>query len=218
MKNLIALATATLVLTGPLSATATIQLGAGELKDASSTILSTNTLWALVEADDLGNLPGGLGLNESLTIADGASAWAAFAGQTIAVDTIIDGSRIFAVGDTNLGQVFTNVDILVSPPDAGGVITGRDFALYWFPGLTTGSNVVSGGPFQVGGVHETIDTFGGLGSTVPGDGATHATNFVSSDLFGGPLDPARTTAINAIPEASTSLLALIGLALLRRRR
>jgi len=106
----------------------------------------------------------------------------------------------------------TNIDLGVS-----GLTAGRNYAIYWFPGLTTSSNTVPSSTFEIGGLNETVLFDGSLGMVIPTDGNGENTGILGTDLL-GQVSTSRFNSIFAVPEPSSALLALLGLSLLRRRR
>ena len=209
----------------PVSATVTIECQFGSLRDSSGAVISsTNTLWAIIyDADNDGQLPGGLGTNESLTADDSNSAHSAFAGRTLSQNLEIGGDRVIFVGEFNddlAGPYLDSVDLTAS-----GLAAGRSYGFYWFPGSTLGDQNFEPDGFQVGGINELVNYYGAsdaayIGTQIPTDGASVATYLLDPSLD-GTIATGRLTAIDAvpIPEPSAALLGtLAGLLFLRRRR
>lgn len=223
MKSIATLLACTLVTLAPVAATVTINGEFGRLRDSNGDILAdTATLWAIIyDENNDGVLPGGLGLNESLTAGDSAAAYAAFVGQTLVEDLMIAGDRVIALGE------FDQYEGVAFPTLAGvdlaarGLTTFRPYGFYWFPGSTSGSQHLDIGGFQIGGINELVDytDIGAcIGTQIPLDGATMTTAVGDAEI-GGNLPDSRFTAVAAIPEPSAALLGLAGLlAFVRRRR
>jgi len=224
MKSIAALLACTLVTLAPVAATVTINGQYGSLRDSNGDILaSTATLWAIIyDQDNSNTLPGGLGLNESLTVADAGTAYSAFVGQTLVEDLIIQGDRVIFFGD------FNDLDGVAFPTLAGidlaarGLTTGGRYGFYWFPGSTAGSQNFDIGGFDVGGINELVSYTGAgggdsIGTEIPNDGAT-MTTALEAEAIGGPIPDSRFTAIAAVPEPSVLLLGLLGLIGFARRR
>ena len=217
----------------PLGATVSINGQVGGLRDSSGVLISsTATLWALV-ADTNGDqkLPGGLNTNDSLTVVDSASAYAAFKGLTIGSALTIGGDQVLFTGEFNSPTSTNGVAAFkpgLSPnppfnPADNGLATGDIYGIYWFPGFDLTNNVLPTTPFQIGGINEITKYVGSgsnfIGMKMPSDGANVTTGVLDANIYpAGALPTSRFTAIDAIPEPSGGLLSLLGLALLRRRR
>jgi hypothetical protein len=219
MKSVLVLCTIGLALTTALPALVTINMEYGSMRDSTGAVISsTNTLWALIQDDGDGTLPGGLTSDSSLVSGNTAAAFADFAGQAITVDSLLGGDRIFAVGNFNDPDGYHNELLSDFDLTAASLTSGRIYGFYWFPGLTTGSSTVPTGAFQIGGLNEITSFQGNIGMSIPSDGSNVATGLLSENLNGpGGLTNSRYDAI-LVPEPSTALLGLLGLALLRRRR
>ncbi len=209
----------------PVSATVTIACEFGSLRDSSGAVLSsTLTLWAIIyDADNDGQLPGGLGTNESLTDDDSNSAHSAFVGRTLSQNLMIGGDKVIFVDNftSDLATPYlASVDLAAS-----GLAAGRSYGFYWFPGSTLDDQNFDEVGFQVGGINELLNYYGAgdaayIGTQIPADGATVTTSLLEPS-FGGTIAPQRLTAIDAvpIPEPSAAVLGtLAGLLFLRRRR
>ena len=232
MKPSLPVASAIALLAGitPLGATVNVTVQVASLRDSSGVVISsTTTLWALVaDTNGDGNLPGGLNTNESLTVAASAAAHAAFAGLTITNSLAIGGDQVLLTGEFNNANGLASFGLSSFDLAANGLAANDIYALYWFPGLTNEvpgtTNKVPTTAFQVGGINEITKYFGAgdnsyLGMKMPPDGQVVTTAVFDTNLYpAGALPTTRFNAINAIPEPSASLLPLLGLALLRRRR
>lgn len=218
------------------NAAVTVNVSFGSAFDSVSAAVPNGTLWVMIaDSDDNSSFAGGFNINSSLTNAVAAAA--AFGGQSLSVGTVIGGDTIFAMGGFNSAAAggipgANVVSLTLASGGVNGVATGRNFAIYWFPGLTyggpggaTGSTTAAGysvnvgSTFQVGGIHDS-GTDAGLGYEAlvfPAAGATNPG--VANDNFDGTLPDSRFVAVNAVPEPSVALLGGLGvLALLRRRR
>ncbi|MCF7674165.1 MAG: hypothetical protein K9M97_02380 [Akkermansiaceae bacterium] len=193
----------------PLAASVNIMGQIGQLRNTSGTVIdNTPTLFVLVYDDnDDGLFPGGLRTNKSLDSSNGPSIHATFAGKSqssLKPGALIGADKILMTGTINGTEGFAVFDLLTADLDGTGVVleSGRHYALYWFPGVSTPSIPTSN--FQVGGIQETIDFTGDgagyIGMQIPPDGHTVTTLVYDADLGGDISDPARFTAINANPE------------------
>lgn len=209
--------TVAVCLATPLFGSISVDMDFGALRDSSGGVISsTATLWAIIYDENGDNsLPGGLGIDESLVDADAAAAYAAFAGQTLAIDALIEGDRVLDFGVFNDPDALALINISETDFAGSGLVTGRSYGLYWFPSHSLAT--IPSAPFEIGGLNETTNFTGAIGTTIPNDGA-NLTGGVLDTSFGGGLGTVRFEAIDAIPEPSTALLALLGLSLLRRRR
>lgn len=225
------------------AATSKINLGIGQLRDASGTVIDDGGgTWAIIVSQipeappTAGALPGGLANNSSLSednpnlIFDVKSSFdnvELSVGQPTGKDFYIWKVGGFSGGnDLGLnGAVETTIEFDVfSSPDPG-FSAGALWGFYWFPGQSIGS--VLTGNYQVGGFANDVNVPSGgeTGTTVPSATSIQAGNFFETELNqnafeGGDtgLSAARFTAV-AIPEPSAVLIALLGFtALMRRRR
>lgn len=210
----------------PLTASVSIECQFGLLRDSSGAVISsTNMLWAIIyDANNDGQLPGGLGTNESLTADDSNSAHSAFLGRTLSQNLEIGGDKVISVGDELLDG--TAIPYLASVDlAASGLTTGGSYGFYWFPGSTLVDQNLDEEGFQVGGINELLNYYGAgdnayIGTKIPADGASVATYLLDPSVD-GTIATGRLTAIDAvpIPEPSATLLGtLAGLLFLRRRR
>jgi len=215
----------------PCGAAVTIELSIGQFFNATGTqLVPAESRWAVIlDESKLGNFPGGLTQNTSLTAANAESAFTAFAGSSITPGTVIGSNRIFSVFDVD-GENTSGVDgistrFVTLPDDDWALLSQVPFAIYWFPGLTSENSVVPTQPFEIGGIQvSTANSGGNIGMTIPTfvTDATldfNASFYDDSDDIGGDLPLSRFIAITAVPEPSTALLAMLGaLGLLVRRR
>ena len=199
-----------------------------------TTTMPNGTLWALIVDGGDSVLPG-MNVNSSLaqTAASGAAGVTlintTFSGKSFTLGTLFGTDTVFAMG---------KIDSLVSGAAGGaapalnltlgvnGLVTGRNYGFYYFPGLTftTTSATYTVGS-SVGGINSALADSGAgtSGMVIPSDGAT-VTQGVSTSAggaFGGstPDSSFKAVALNAVPEPSAILLGAIGaLGLLRRRR
>lgn len=207
----------------PLWAAVTISTEFGSLRDASGAVISsTTTLYAIVyDTDNNSSMPGGLGVNESLTVGDSATAYAAFQGKTLSQGMTIGGDTVVKWGTFNDPDGFASALLTSADFTASGITetAGYKYGFYWFPGIST--QVIPALLSEIGGINETVayvNTGSPIGMQVPSDGATATTSILDSDLGGNVTDTSRFTAI-AVPEPTTlTLSALATLGLLRRRR
>lgn len=206
---------------GIASATVTLQTQFGIATDVNGVALPDGTLWALVVDTNVDStFAGGFGLNSSLTE---VGAQAAFTiGQSITLGGNFGSDTIFAMGGfngfTNNATLGLTADVLELTLGQNGLAAGRNFAFYYFPGVTyTGNSAILGS--QIGGIHSGADANAGLDAMIiPADGATVSPGAATSEL-GGSVSAAGFQAVNLIPEPSAALLGAIGaLGLLRRRR
>lgn len=221
------------------AATATVNLAAGQLRDANGTIIADGGgTWAvIVAAGDLGNpqtagaLPGGLTNNASLTTLNLSQIEADFNG--VFLTTGSKGSfYVHSLGTINgemdigfAGMVLTSIEFTISETGTPGFTSGTQFGLYWFPGLAEGSKLT--GDYEVGGFANDMNEASGAGdwgTTIPATAALknaqfYETNFNQSELSGPATDlsASRFTAV-LVPETSTLTLSALGMAALLRRR
>jgi hypothetical protein len=205
----------------------TINAEFGGLRDSSGSVLaSQSTLYVIIyDLDNNAAFPGGMGQNGGLVAFNSASVHTAFNGLTFAPGTSVGGDKVLKVGVFNDPDGAAFPVINDSDFSASGITpaTGRSYAFYWFPGLSSVSSSVPTSSFQVGGIQENILYTGTgdtrMGMTMPADGKLVTTSIMESGLDGNVADVSRFTAITAIPEPSTLVLTLLGsAALLRRRR
>lgn len=208
-------------------ATVTWDVSIGYLRSSSGDKVPEGTLWAMIYQNAVGELPGGLDLNRSLTITDAAALSESFAGVTIKQGSTVGGSTILQTGSTDtLSTANYSIAGAESPPFPG-VAAGGVWGLYWFPGLTAANNLVPADrDFELGGFTQTDlngKASGNQGTTIPSDGVIVTTYFFDKDTTQEPTDlPAsRFTAVSVtapVPEPSTLVLSVLGLAALLRRR
>lgn len=214
-----------------LSGHAAVTLGvqAGTFLNSSSAPVSDSSLWAIVyDQNGDGILPGGLTADSNLTIADASQILADFANKTIATGGtigldrilwagVVDGvgtSGVESIGGHDLngsGSGFTFASL--------GVAANGKWAVYWFPGLTSG-NTLSSPTFEVGGLQRTAPGSGGdIGMVMPSTdtpGGSFSAYFIDATNSGDIVDSAFTAV--AVPETTTLTLSALGLAALLRRR
>jgi len=183
--------------------TVTMHLFFGPLTRPSGTPVENGKLWILVyDENDDGQFPGGLGTDGSLT--DPAAAYSAFAGKTISVDTIVDGDRIFAVGEIKTSADYPGVtqnSILGLDVAGMNLESGRKWAFYWFPDIAPNDPRVPEQPFEIGGINE-ITHYPSVNSwpmTIPNDGALVSVTIYADSLPGGTLPTSRFQAVAAEP-------------------
>jgi PEP-CTERM motif len=200
------------------SATINWQVSLIAPRNSSGVQVPDDTLWAITYQNSLGNLPGGLENNSSLTVSDATAAASAFGGRTITTGQNISGSTILFTGRVLDGEA----GLTFSGAIPSGVVSGGIWGLYWFPGLVGTTLPTSN--FQIGGFTQ-VDNIavpnGDIGTVIPIDGTTVTTAFFDNVSSGVATDlpVSRFTAIVAIPEPASFALSALGvLALLRRRR
>lgn len=198
----------------------TINTEFGSLRDASGAVISsTTTLYAIVfDTDNNSSLPGGLGVNESLTVGDSATAYAAFQGKTLSQGLKIGGDTVIQWGtfDDPEGLGFAFPVLTTADFADSGITAGTKYGFYWFPGIDT--SAIPTTLSAIGGINETVNYYnagslGYIGMQVP-----NASDTVTTAIYDSTLGTSRFTAI-AVPEPTTlTLSALATLGLLRRRR
>lgn len=196
---------AVLAATSPLFATVTINAEFGQLRNSDGIVIATTTtLYAIVyDTDNNSSLPGGLGVNQSLTGSGSVSAFGSFAGRTLSQGLTIGGDTVVKFGTFNDPDGFTNPVLLTSDFIASGLTeaSGRNYAIYWFPGVSTSTIPINA--FEVGAINETVDYFGSgsnfIGTVIPTDGATVTTSILDDDLGGEISNTLRFTAIKTTP-------------------
>jgi hypothetical protein len=216
MKSKLLLAALAASLIGSAGATITLNTQFGTAFNASGTAVPAGTLYALViDTDNNSTFAGGFGLNSSLGAAGAGSAFSV--GQTLTLGGLLGGDTIFYLGAFDgAGEGITAETIGLSV-GVNGVLSGRNFAIYWFPGATLASSTSATIGTQVGGLHTGVAEAGLDAMVMPNDGALVAIGAATVD-GGGTLPNSRFTAV-IIPEASTAVLGLLGaVGLFRRRR
>ena len=196
---------AALAVTSPLFASITINSEFGQLRDSDGTVLSsTTTLYAIVyDTDNNSSLPGGLVVNQSLTSSGSVSAFCSFAGLTLSQGLTIGGDTVVKLGTFNDQDGFIDPVLKSGDFTTSGITetTGRNYAIYWFPGVSTA--VIPMSSFEVGGINETVAYTGignnFIGTVIPTDGALVTTAILDTDLGGNVSDPSRFTAIKTTP-------------------
>jgi hypothetical protein len=200
---------------------------AGEFRDSTGVVVSDSSLWAVVyDANNDGSLPGDLGLNEHITTSDASSVLGDFAAVTIATGLMVGGDRILWAGAVDgeatsgvsgVGATTALSDFTFSSLE---VAAGRNWAIYWFPGLTVSSNTLPSSSFEVGGIQLTNAGSGGtLGMVFPGADDTGFTYTIAAigESLDGDVPDVQFTAVTAVPETSTLALSALGAAALLRR-
>lgn len=219
-----------LVTAGIAPAANTISTTIGILRDQDGSVVSDTSLWAIVyDQDNNGTFAGGLEQNSSLTASDMIDALTTWANTTIEVGATVGGDLILAVLEIDSFNT-TGVDgVAGSDLDfdyaAQGLTAGRNWAIYWFPGLTMASNTLGPTGFSIGGIHENSLLASGSDTTMalPGGDGLNLTLALYDNVDpvligeGGQLPVSRLT---AIPEPSAAFLGLVGLgwACMVRRR
>ena len=83
----------------PMWASITINTEFGQLRNASDAVITGLTTYAIVyDTNNDSSMPGGLGVNDSLTVGDSAMAFAAFAGKTLSQGLTIGGDTVVKWG------------------------------------------------------------------------------------------------------------------------
>jgi hypothetical protein len=208
----------------------TISVQIGELLDSNGTLVSENSLWAIIyDADGDGFLPGNLQADSRITAGSASDVVAAFGGRDIQTGQALGDDRILWAGIVNgegtsgvaaiPGFDLANYTFLDNNVAANGM-----FGVYWFPGLTTASYTLADVGFEIGGIQFSspdLASGGDIGMVMPSTDDTGATlsAFFYNETNGGSTPDANFTAIVAIPEPAAAGLAAFGLlGLLRRRR
>ncbi len=173
MKNLIVSTLSLAAVFWSTAHAATYSFTFGKLHTSTHTNVSDTSLWAIIyDTDSNGLLPGGLSTSvtaDNLTAADAATANAAFGGKTLATgafggDRILRGFEVDNVNNSTLPGVagWTISDFTYA---AEGVAAGGKWALYWFPGLITGSATLPASGFEIGGMFEANPSLSSAGDT-----------------------------------------------------
>lgn len=225
IRLLVSILLATVAVVPTLSASMTINGEYGKLRSSSGLVITMNTTAYVIiyDADNNQSLPGGLVVNQSLTSADSETAHTAFAGLSLSQGLSISGDIVVKTGTFNDVDGFAAPQLTTQDFDSIGVnaTAGFNYGFYWFPGIST--HQIPATSFEVGGINETIDHFGTgtnfIGTVIPADGNVVTTNITDTDLGGKVSDTSRFTAISAVPEPATLLLATLSLlGLMRRHR
>src|SRR5690606_19826297 len=113
------------------------------------------------DQDGSGSLPGGLMPNQSLTAGNSLDAFNDFSGIELAAGAMVGGDRVlrvfevdsagFSGADGVAGRLLPSFDMVAEGVEANGV-----WAVYWFPTLSQGSNIVPSTPFEIGGFQQSI--------------------------------------------------------------
>jgi hypothetical protein len=182
-------------------ATVTMQIMFGPLADPSGAPVQNGRLWIMVyDENNDGQFPGGLGTDASLT--DPAAAYSAFAGKTLEVGTMIEGDRIFAMGEISASAEYPGLTQNSVPGlDIVGMNLepGHKWAFYWFPGVPAASPEIPSTPFEIGGINEISDipTSSNQGMTIPADGAYVAIYIYADSLPESTLPSSRFQSVTA---------------------
>jgi len=186
------------------SATVTMQTMFGVLTDTTGTPVPDGALWVMIyDQNDDGRFPGGLETDG--TLLDPAAAHAAFAGKILEVGNIIEGDRIFALGEINDltgGYPGLTQNRVVGLDIVGmNLEPGRKWAFYWFPGLTTANPQLPGQSFEIGGINEVsqISSNSDQGMTIPNDGALVNIYIYANSVPEGTLPTSRFRSVAAEP-------------------
>lgn len=207
--------TLTLAFSACASAAVTIQGSFGDLRTSSGALVANGTAFALIGFAGP-NFAGNFTVNTSLGKAGADSVFTT--GQTLALNGLLGGGTIFAIGGT--GGPTAEV-VLSGLDNSGNIASGNSYAIYWFPGVTYldgASSFNVGG--QVGGYSSSTGApnFALDGMVIPPNGQDVVQGFATIS-GGGPTANSVANAVILIPEPSAALLGAIGaLGLLRRRR
>jgi len=208
------------------SASVTITGTYGVNLDVAGTAVPDGTLFALVVSSNglFGATGNTFGTNSFITT---SVAQATFTqGQTLTVGSTFGTDTVFQLGvvDSNMSTM-TGLAGVTSALTLGtnGVVDGRSYAFFFFPGGT-----LSGGTGTIGsqaGGYNTIITDGDAGfdagMIIPAEGATKILGAIDPGNGGTALPAGAFQAVNlvSVPEPSAALLGALGaLGLLRRRR
>ena len=198
----------------------------GAMRDSTDAVVADGIRMVMIVDNGDGVFPGGMALNSTTATLNPSLVTAAWEGQSLAVGSIIGGDTVFwsgtldSLGTSGVAGIWAGAETLLL--GSNGLVAGRPYAFAWFPqttGLTATADM--GGLFQVGAVSYTDPAqLGGdplAAMVVPADGQVFSPTVVDTEN-GGTL-PAGSWSASPVPEASTALLGLIGLAgLVRRRR
>ena len=206
----------------------TLSLTAGVCATKTGSAVPDGTLWVLmVDSGGTANALPQLNLDSSITSSGAAFNQSPFWYASLSVGSVIQGDTVFAMGkvdSTASGISGVLLASVVAQYGLNGISSGKNYGLYWFPGVTytaPGTYQVGWGSGEVGGIQTTTgDTgVGFTGMVFPADtGADLSPGALTTDQ-GGSFAPSSFQAVNLIPEPSSMLLGALGaLGLLRRRR
>ncbi len=201
------------ILSSAASAAVTIELGAGIIQSSTNTSVPVGAIGILVA--DINNAVAGMPTSSELV------------GLTLTNNTV------FGSGGYKIVGVFQAQDLsgtagvqggyggLTSFDLTGGVATGNQLGLFWFPTITTVGATVADGTSYGFYRSSTAADGGTIGYTVPTDGAYSIYGYTTT--LGGSLAAntySATMTATAVPEPSRFCLfglALMGLIMRRRR-
>ena len=199
----------------------------------TTTVVPNGTLWALIVDGGDGVLPAGLSSGQSIgakaaanLIATTAAAEASFGNRSFTLGSLFGTDTVFALGGFTggAGAPGTAAPALDLTLNINGLVTGRTYGFYYFPGVTfsnAAATYASAG--TVGGINGVADASAALDAMiVPADNYAGSQGFNTTiGALGGetPNTSMTTVIVSAVPEPSSALLgAFCALGLLRRRR
>lgn len=203
----------------------TISTQFGVANSVSNTPVPDGTLWALIVDNGNNVLPGGMATNSSISASITEGVLADFSTLSLSLGTVIGGDTVFALGGFNgsstLSIAGTTADVVEATLGTLGLVSGRAYGFYYFPGKTfTTQGATYSGFGEVGGVNTLLNDAGAFtdGMIIPNDGFTVTQGASTPGDLGGSITQGAFTAV-PIPEPSAALLGALGaLGLLRRRR
>ncbi|MCW1922092.1 hypothetical protein OKA05_05975 [Luteolibacter arcticus] len=215
MKSKLLLAALAASLIGSAEATIVLNTQFGTAFNSGGAPVAAGTLYALViDTDNNSTFAGGFGVNTTLGAVGANSVFTT--GQQLTLGQTLGGDTIFHLGAFDGAGEGITAEVLSLTLGVNGVLNGRSFAIYWFPGATLANRTVG---TQVGGMNSNLPADGGLDPMImPADGAT--VNIGAATADGSGTQPnIRFTAVDLVPEPSAALLGLLGaVGLIRRRR
>jgi hypothetical protein len=218
-----------LLFCGYTQASVSMTLEFGQLTTSQSLVLPAGTLWALISENTANELPGGMLINQVLSVAalsvdtNRQAILTDFAGATIAPGRVIGGGVVLATGTSSIsppGDISAFVQFNTIDYAALGLNEGDKLGIYWFPGHTLESNTLpTDSFFEIGGFHRTSASSlsgGNAGMIVPsvGNSVTIAYFDDSDDIS---INPVFFKAVS-VPEPSAILLVSVGAMIALRRR
>lgn len=211
------------------SATATLEIAIGELRDSGGNLVTPSSAWALIVSNTAGGLPGGLIDGGSMGTTSQIAA--DFNGVSLTAGDKGD-YTIIKTGFTNGGSsglpflAFDSVVFDYTAPSSVNM-AGSLLGLYWFPNRSLGTTLT--GSYEVGGFAQSTpnnQSLGTSGTVIPNQGESQFVYFFETNfnqtvmgLDSTGLGAERFTAV-AVPEISSLTLTALGLTglLIRRRR